>query len=165
MAKYRIRQKYFALKDRFAVNDMYDNPRYYCDTRLISVPKKFWLENAEGRKIYLAKFKLFSPFRKIVYIYRGEDTSDGYVAKVKRNIRFFFNHLKVTSEAYGDYYIVGHKFKAVIHEGSKDGPVVATLEKHFFKVADTYDIDIKCRYEALMLVLAIIYDYKYNEKH
>ena len=25
MAKYRIRQKYFALKDRFAVNDMYDN--------------------------------------------------------------------------------------------------------------------------------------------
>ncbi len=164
MGQYRIRQKYFALKDKFAINDAYENPRYFCDTKLISIPKKFWLENTEGKKIYMAKFKLFSPFRKKVYIYRGADDSDGYVAKV-RHLLGIFNYIEVTSEAYGNYYIVGGKYNAVIHAENKHGPIVATLEKHFFKVADTYDININCRYEALMLMLALIYDYKYNKRH
>ena len=164
MAQYIIRQKYFALKDRFAIRDAYDNPRYFCDTKLISIPKKFWLENADGKRIYMAKFKFFSPFRKKVYIYHGENTSDGYVAKCK-NLIGVRNSIKVSSDIYGDYYIRGGAYNAVVHEGDKFGPVVATIEKHYFKIADTYDINIHCKYEALMLVLAIIYDYKYNERH
>lgn len=169
MAQYTIRQKYFALKDKFAINDIYGEPKFYCDTKLVTIPKKFWLQTAGGKKLFMARFRPFS-IRGRVDIYRGEDKSDGISAIIKQKLFCpIRKKLYVRSERYGDYFIKGGiigdwGFK--IYEGdSDDGKLVATISKRVLKIADTYDIYIDSRYEAFMLLLCVVLDAKYHKKH
>ena len=168
MAQYRIRQKYFSLKDKFAITDPGGEPQFYCDTKLITIPKKFWLETLSGKKIYMARFRPFS-LRGKVDIYRGEDKSDGVVATVKQKLFFMFGpKLYVESERYGNYFIKGNfvQWGFKIYEGDSDeGRLVASIFKRVLKVADTYDVVIDSKYEAFMLLLCVILDAKYHKKH
>ncbi|MBO8424800.1 MAG: hypothetical protein IAB16_07250, partial [Firmicutes bacterium] len=49
MAQYRIRQKYFSFKDSFTITDAYTGEeRYACRSKVVTLPKKFWVERIDG---------------------------------------------------------------------------------------------------------------------
>lgn len=170
MARYQIRQKYFALNDSFNVTDSSGNSRYVCRSKMISVPKKFWLETASGKPVYFVRKNMFhwAGYPKFK-IYKGEDKNGGLLATVNVKYSFIGRKVKVTSEVFGDYMIVGktivNAWNFEIREGDKNGDVVATISKHFFKIADTYDIDVINAKDSFVIALAIIIDFLYHEKH
>lgn len=169
MARYQIRQKYFALNDSFEITDSSGSPRYTCRSKMISIPKKFWLETASGKPLYYVRKNMihwlgYPKFK----IYKGEDKSAGLLAKVVVKYAFVGKKIKVSSEAFGDYMIigsVGSNWTFYVHEGDKNGPVVAKISKHIFKVADTYDIDVNGAKDSLVITLAVILDFLYHKKH
>lgn len=167
MARYKIKQKYFALNDTFDITDESGYARYQCESKLITVPKKFWLQNSNGKPLYYVRRKMIHWLGYPVFnIYKGEDKSGGLVAKVKVKYAFIGRKLKVYSDVYGDFYIRGyHGWTFNIHANDKHGDICATMEKHIFKVADTYDINVVQGKDSFMLTLCIILDYLYHKKH
>ena len=169
MARYQIRQKYFALNDKFDITDDSGYARYVCNSKMISIPKKFWLETNSGKPLYFVRKKLIHWMGYPVFkIYKGEDRSGGELATVKVAYSFVGKKIKVQSETFGDYVITGRvasNWTFFVHEGDKKGEVIATIRKQFLKVADTYDIDITGGKDSFILTLAVILDYLYHKKH
>lgn len=170
MGRYQIRQKYFALNDSFNVTDSMGNDRYVCRSKMISIPKKFWLETSSGKPLYYVRKKMFHWLGYPKFeIYKGEDKDGGLLATVKVKYSFIGKKVKVSSETFGDYMIVGRtaisNWNFDVRRGDKNGDVVATIEKHFFKIADTYDIDVIDAKDSFIIALAIIVDFLYHKKN
>lgn len=169
MARYQIRQKYFALNDSFDITDSSGSARYLCNSKMISIPKKFWLQTASGKPLYYVRKNMihwvgFPTFK----IYKGNDNSIGEVATVKLAYAFVGKKIKVTSDVFGDYTITGsfaHAWSFKVHKGDKNGPIVAEISKHVFKVQDVYDIDVIDAKDSFIVALAIIIDFIYHKKH
>ena len=108
MAHYQIRQKYFAFNDSFDITDSSGNPRYTCRSKMISVPKKFWLETASGKPLYFVRKNMihWAGYPKFK-IYKGEDKNQGLLATVAVKYAFVGKKIKVSSEVFGDYMIIG----------------------------------------------------------
>ncbi len=164
MAKYRIKQKYFALNDKFEITDASGNPRYYCKSKLISVTKKFWLESANGNPLYFVRKNVcnwpgFPKFK----IYKGDSKDGELVANVKVKFRLFGKKLKVYSDVFGDFTIKGLHWNFNVYNDSDE--VVANVQKHVFKIADTYDIDVFALKDSFAVVIGIILDYLYHKKN
>ena len=169
MARYQIRQKYFALNDSFDVTDSSGAARYICESKMISIPKKFWIRTQSGKALYyVRKNMLYWTGYPKFKVYKGEDKSEGLLATVGVAYSFIGKKIKVKSEVFGDYVIkgrIGSAWNFVVHEGDKNGDIVATIEKHIFKVADTYDIDVINAKDSFIVTLAVIIDYLYHKKH
>ncbi len=169
MARYQIRQKYFALNDSFDITDTSGNARYICNSKMISIPKKFWLETVSGNPLYYVRKKLMYWLGYPVFkIYKGEDKSGGLLATVKVAYAFVGKKIKVKSETFGDMVIIGrigNNWTFYVHKGDKKGEIIATIHKRIFKVADTYDIDITEGKDSFILTLAVILDFLYHKNH
>lgn len=167
MAHYQIRQKYFALKDSFAITDASGNARYTCRSKMITIPKKFWLESAGGNPLYFVRKNVFSwwGFPKFK-IYKGADKSESAVATVKVKFSFFTKRLKITSDTFGNFFVKGSVMGWTFNIYDKETKeVVATISKKVLKIADTYDIDVFAGNDAFMLTVCIILDFLYHKKH
>ncbi|MBQ8177932.1 MAG: LURP-one-related family protein [Clostridia bacterium] len=169
MARYQIRQKYFALNDSFDITDSSGAARYTCRSKMISIPKKFWIETASGKPLYFVRKKMIHWLGYPVFkIYKGENKKEGLLATVKVAYSFIGKKIKVKSETFGDYVItgrIGSNWSFFLHEGDKNGEIVATIEKHIFKIADTYDIDVIAAKDSFVVALAVILDFLYHKKH
>ncbi len=164
MAKYRIRQKFFALNDKFAITDESGNPRYYCRSKLISVPKKFWLETASGKPVYYVRRNAFNwPGFPKFKVYKGDSKNGGLIAKIKVKYKFFGRKLKVYSEVLGDYVIKGYRWNFNVYNDADE--VVLNVQKHILKFADTYDIDVYNMKDSFAVLIGIILDYLYHKKN
>ena len=169
MAKYQIKQKYFAVNDSFDVTDSSGAARYICRSKMISIPKKFWIETASGKPLYyVRKNMLYWMGYPKFKIYKGSDKDGGLLATVFVKYSFIGRKVGVKSETFGNYLIQGKTLNAWnfnVHEGDKNGEIVASISKHVFKVADTYDIDVYNAKDSLIVTLAVILDYLYHKKH
>lgn len=169
MARYQIRQKYFAFNDSFDITDSSGAARYICNSKMISIPKKFWIETASGKPLYYVRKNMihwagYPTFK----IYKGVDKSEGELATVKVAYAFVGKKIKIKSETFGDYVIIGRvgsNWSFYMHEGDKNGEIVATVHKHVFKIADTYDIDVTGAKDSFVVALAVILDFLYHKKH
>lgn len=169
MARYQIRQQYFALNDSFDITDSSGSARYTCRSKMISIPKKFWLETASGKPLYFVRKNMihWAGYPKFK-VYKGEDKSGGELATIAVKYSFVGKKIKISSDTFGDYMIIGRvgsNWTFYVHEGDKNGPQVAKISKHIFKVADTYDIDVNGAKDSLMIVAAVILDFLYHKKH
>ncbi len=168
MAQYRIRQKYFSFKDSFAITDAYTGePRFYCRSKVITLPKKFWVERTDGTPMYFVRQQMFR-FLRHLDIYKGADRDGEHVATLKAKFSLFRKKCVVRSEQYGDFFIYGNimAWDFSIYAGhNTDGELVATINKKISRIADTYDINILAGKEGFMLTLCIIIDYLYQKKH
>ena len=169
MARYQIKQKYFAVNDSFDITDASGNARYICNSKMISIPKKFWIETASGKPLYFVRKNMVHWAGYPVFkVYKGEDKSGGELATVKVAYAFVGKKIKVKSATFGDFVItgrVGSNWTFFVHKGDKNGDVVATVRKQFLKVADTYDIDVTEGKDSFILTLAVILDFLYHKNH
>ena len=169
MARYQIKQKFFALNDSFDITDSTGATRYVCRSKMISVPKKFWLETTSGKPLYYVRknmihFMGYPTFK----VYSGEDKSGGELATVKVAYTLIGKKIKIKSETFGDMVITGRAasiWTFFVHKENKKGDVIATISKKFLKVADTYNIDITEGKDSFILTLAVILDFLYHKNH
>ena len=152
--KYRMREKMFAIGDDFWIENEEGERAFKVDGKALRVRDTLVLEEASGGELYTIQEKKLS-IRDKMEIERGGAT----VATVKKALitplrdRFSIDvEGGEDMEAKGN--IVDHEYKI-----ERDGKTVAEISKRWFRVRDTYGIEIAPgQDEALILAVSVCID-------
>lgn len=150
--RYQIRQQLFALGDRFGIKDDTGREVYQVRGEVFSFGKKLHLYDLEDRELVLIEQKLFHllPAYEIHF-------PDGLAARIRKRPslgrpRFCIESPHGNFDVRGDLW--GRRFEII-----RDDNQVATVDKAFFAVADTYGVDIDSGQPvALLLAMTIVID-------
>ena len=152
--KYRMREKMFAIGDDFWIENDAGERVFKVDGKALRIRDTFVLEDTSGAELFTIQEKKLR-IRDTMEIERGGQT----VAKVKKALitplRDRFS-IEVEDgddmEAKGN--IVDHEYKV-----ERDGDKVAEVSKRWFRIRDTYGIEIApAQDEALILAVAVCID-------
>lgn len=149
---YQVRQKIFSLGDRYAIKDASGADRFLVRSALVSVSKRMWILDMEGRELYGMRRRLLS-FLPCYRISRD----DGEVAVFRQGLSLWGKRFSVEGER-GSFLIRGRPldFDYSIEKG---GAEVASVSKRFFSLSDTYGVEIaEGEDEAFILALVVIID-------
>ncbi len=132
-----MREKLFAIGDDFWIETEDDVRAFKVNGKALRVRDTFVLEDPNGEELFKVQRKLLH-VRDTMKIERDEDT----VATVKKAlITPFRDRFSIDLEAGGELSakgnIVDHEF-----EIERDGDTVAEISKRWFRVRDTYGIEI-----------------------
>jgi len=149
----------FSLGDSFRIKDEVENDIFIVKQQLLSIGKKLRIfDLAENELCYMEQrlFKFMPEYD--IYI------AGRLVANVKKKFAFFKNDFIITSPEC-QYYVEGdiwaHEFQIC-----RDGCAVAHISKAFFRLTDTYGVDIDDSIDQLpVLALAIVIDMVCHEKN
>ncbi len=151
----RFKQKFFSF---FASYDVYDengSPYFYVKGK--SVLQKFFVYDKNSNHVGVIKKKIFSFLPKYEVI---NGNTKGTISK-----RFSFLKDKFDLD-YNGWYVEGDWIDRNYKILSREGNLVATVSKEFFKLTDTFTIDIvndKDALDALMIVVVIDAQYEHND--
>ena len=137
--RFLIQQKFFTLKDRFFIKDERGYDCYEIADKLVTVGNKFWVNTVDGNNLYFMRQKLFH-LMPHYEIYQGEEV----VANVRARFRFFRAKVEVQSDRFGDILITGNVMNWDF-EIKRGDEMLAVINKHIFKVRDTYTLEIMAR--------------------
>ena len=152
--KYRMREKMFAIGDDFWIENDDGDKVFKVDGKALRIRDTFVLEDASGAELYTIQEKKLT-IRDKMEIERGGET----VATIKKALvsplRDRFS-IEVSDgedlEAKGN--IVDHEYKI-----ERDGDKVAEISKRWFRVRDTYGIEIAPgEDDAFILALTVCVD-------
>ena len=149
---YQVRQKIFSLGDRYAVKDASGSDRFLVRSAVVSVSKRMWIMDMEGRELYSMRRKLLS-FLPCYRISRG----DAEVARLRQKLSLWGKRFSVEGER-GSFLIKGRPldFDYSIEKG---GAKVASVSKRFFSLSDTYGVEItEGEDDAFILAFVVIID-------
>ena len=152
--KYRMREKMFAIGDDFWIEDDEGERVYKVDGKALRLRDTFVLETVDGKELFKIQEKKLT-IRDKMEIERGDKT----VATIKKALvsplRDRYS-IEVEDgedmEAKGN--IVDHEYKI-----ERDGDKVAEVSKRWFRVRDTYGIEIlEGNDDALILAITVCID-------
>ena len=152
--KYRMREKVFALGDDYWVENDAGEHAFKVDGKVLRLRNTFVLEDPSGAELYKVQKKLLK-VRNTMGIERGGET----VATIKKALLTPFRERFSISvedgedmEAQGN--IVDHEYKI-----ERGGNTVAEVSKRWFRVRDTYGIEIAPgQDDALILAVTVCID-------
>ena len=152
--KYRMREKVFAIGDDFWIEDDAGERAFKVDGKALRIRDTFVLEDASGAELFSIQEKKLH-IRDTMEIERGGHT----VATVKKALitplrdRFSIDvEGGADMEAKGN--IVDHEYKI-----ERDGDRVAEVSKRWFRVRDTYGIEVAPEQDdALILAVTVCID-------
>uniref|UniRef100_A0A914QF90 Uncharacterized protein n=1 Tax=Panagrolaimus davidi TaxID=227884 RepID=A0A914QF90_9BILA len=152
--RYQIREKIFSLGDDFVIKDEEGISVYNVRSKLLTLGDKLVFEDMAGNRLYkieeeywacIKTFKLISPF------------NNATVATVEEQFSCCFPSFSIKS-IYGHYEIDG-SIGAYSFKLTKNGKIVATVDKEFFAFSDTYGVEIiETEDPAFILALVIVLD-------
>lgn len=149
--KLYIKQKVLTLGERFTVWDENNEAAYYVEGSFLKIPKQFIIYNTLGEKEAVIDRHLFRLFA------RYDIHTESSFVTVKRHLSFFrqsFSIEGINWRVEGDF--LNHHYS--IYE--RNMPIM-TLRKHWFKIGDSYELDIRNQEDAVLaLALAIAIDYE-----
>lgn len=160
---YIIKQKYFTLSDKFTIYTGEGNEAYFCESKMTVFPKRFWLTDVNGDAIYFARRKMAVLFPK-ADIFAGNGESEEVVATVKGQLSVIRARLKVLSDEFGRYKIVGSPFARRFKITRKEGKrkiLLAKIHKKM-RISDEYVLDVFEGNDAFMVALCIVIDSIYH---
>jgi uncharacterized protein YxjI len=156
-----VNQKYFALRDRFMITHENGQPAYAVEGKLLSIGKKFRLEEPCGREIFFIKQRLLHLFPHLEII-----QNDDVVAVFKGKFSFFSKRAKIVSKTFGNISIKGNVLAWTFRFFDASGNQIGEMSKKILKIRDTYTVDIfDNRYADILAAAAIIIDAIYHRKH
>lgn len=166
MSTYIIKQKYFAMSDKFTIYNGDGNEAYICESKMTAFPKRFWLSNTDGTPLFFTRRKLAMLFPK-VEIYAGDGEEGAPIAIVKGQFSIFRARLKMEGAEFGKYIIRGTTFGRRFSIKKKDGKRKVLLAKIYkrFKISDEYVLDVYEGNDSFMVTLCIILDSIYHPGH
>jgi uncharacterized protein YxjI len=152
--RYLVRERLFHIKDDFWVTDADGNRAFFVNAKVLSVRHTLELQDASGRTLAAIKHKL------ITFTDAMEIEADGQVvATVHKSVFSPLHHRAAIDlagggrlEAVGN--IIGKDFE--IRDGHR---VVAQVSRAWFRVRDTYGVDVgPGEDDVLLLAVAVALD-------
>jgi uncharacterized protein YxjI len=152
--RYLVRERLFAIKDDFWITDEQGDKVFFVDAKILSLHHALELKDASGRKLATIKQKLVT-FTDAMEI----EGDGGVVATVHKAVISPLHHRSFIDipgggrlEAVGN--IIDKDFE--IRDG---GQVVAQISRSWFRVRDTYGVDVAPgENDALIICIAICLD-------
>lgn len=151
--RYLLKQKFWSWGDDFLIRDERGQDMFLVDGRAFSWGDKLSFQDMSGRELALIRQKLLAwgPTYEIV--------RDGELLAVVKKELFTFFRCRFTVdvpgpddlEARGDFLDHEYTFE-------RSGQTVATVSKHWFKLTDTYGVEISGGDNVLILASAVVID-------
>jgi uncharacterized protein YxjI len=151
---YRMREKLFAIGDDFWIDTDEDRHAYKVNGKALRIRKTFVLESPSGDELFKLRERKLA-IRDTMELEANGDT----VATIKKAmitpIRDRYSiHLADGRELSAKGNILDHEYKI-----ERDGDKVAEISKRWFRVRDTYGIEVAAgENDALILAAAICID-------
>jgi len=152
--QYRMREKLFAIGDDFWIENADGERMFKVDGKALRVRQTFVLESPSGEELYKIQEKKLS-IRDKMEIERGGET----VATIKKAlVSPLRDRYSISVEGGEDMEakgnIVDHEYKV-----ERGGDTVAEISKRWFRVRDTYGIEIAPgQDDALILAITVCVD-------
>jgi uncharacterized protein YxjI len=152
--KYRMREKLFAIGDDFWVEDEAGERAFKVDGKALRIRKTLVLEDPSGGELYKIQEKKLH-IRDTMDVERGGET----VARVKKALitplrERFSIEVEGGEDMEAKGNIVDHEYKI-----ERGGEPVAEVSKRWFRVRDTYGIEIgPGQDDALILAVTVCID-------
>ncbi len=152
--KYRMREKMFSIGDDFWIENDDGDRVFKVDGKALRIRDTFVLEDASGGELYTLQEKKLS-IRDKMELERGGNT----VATIKKALVSPLRDRFSIEVEHGDDLeakgnIVDHEYKI-----ERDGDKVAEVSKRWFRVRDTYGIEIAPgQDDAFILALTVCID-------
>lgn len=157
--KYKIRQRVFSLGDNFIIKDESDRPWFIVKGKVFSIGDKLAIEDLNGNHLFYIEQKLFKLLPEYYIFQNGIQ-----VAKVKKAFTFFKPKFSIESK-FGEYEVNGDIFSYNFRM-LKNKSIVATVNKKWFALSDTYGVDIiEEENHAFLLTLVIVIDQVIHDKN
>lgn len=156
-----INQKYFSFRNRFTINYENGQPAYDVEGKLISLHRKFYVLEPNGREIFMVRQRLFHLFPHLDIM-----QNDNVIARFISKFSIFVKRAVIKSEVFGDLKIKGSVLAWSFDILDANGNQVAEISKKILKIRDTYTVDIfDSRYQDIIAAIAVIIDSLYHKKH
>jgi uncharacterized protein YxjI len=152
--RYRLREKLFSIGDDYWIDTEDERHAFKVNGKALRIRSTFVLESPAGEELFKIQERKLSIRDKMVVERGGE-----HVATIKKALitplRERFNiDLADGGEMTAKGNIVDHEY-----EIERDGRTVATISKRWFRVRDTYGIEIAPgQDDALVLAVAVCID-------
>jgi uncharacterized protein YxjI len=149
--RYQMREKLFAIGDDFWVETEGGERAFKVDGKALRVRSTFVLESVSGEELFKIQEKKLH-IRDTMEIERGGDT----VATIKKALitplrdRFAIE-LEAGGELTAKGNIVDHEY-----EIERDGDKIAEISKRWFRVRDTYGIEVAPGENDALIVAAVV---------
>ncbi len=148
--RYRMRERAFAIGDDFWVEDEQGDRAFKVDGKALRIRKTFRLEDATGRELATIKEKMVSVRDKMVI-----DLADGRSATVSKRLLGIRQRYNVDVDGGADLQAKGN-FVEHDYEVESDGATVARISKKWFRVRDTYGIEVEPGVDAALIVAVAV---------
>ena len=152
--RYQMREKLFAIGDDFWIDTEEERHAYKVNGKALRIRKTFVLEGPSGDELFKLREKKIA-IRDTMELERDGDT----VATIKKAMitplrdRYVI-HLAGGGELNAKGNIVDHEYKI-----ERDGDRIAEISKRWFRIRDTYGIEVAPgENDALILAAAICID-------
>ena len=149
--KYRMREKLFAIGDDFWIDTDDDRHAYKVNGKALRIRKTFVLETPSGDELFRLRERKLA-IRDTMELEAGGDT----VATIKKAMitplrdRYAI-HLADGGELSAKGNIVDHEYKI-----ERDGDKIAEVSKKWFRMRDTYGIDINAEEDDVLILAAAV---------
>ena len=150
MPRYQMRQDMFSIGDDWWIEDHDGNKAFRVDGKAMHVRDTFVLEDPAGNEVAKIQERKMH-IRDTMAIERGGKK----IGTVHKHLVGFRDHLKVDLEGGGELKIKGN---LVDHEYEIKGDhgKIAEISKKWFRVRDTYGVDIQPNQDdALLLAITV----------
>lgn len=151
MKKFYLKQKVFALRDRYKVYDESQQLMYYCEGKLFSISRRMDFYKSEGQShLYTIKRKFFSFLPKYFLT-----TIDGrQVALIKKRFTFIKHKFDIHSEL-GELTMEGnmwgYDFVVKLEE-----TLLLEVHKKWISWGDTYEITVHDETKTDLLIALVL---------
>ena len=151
MSRYQMREKMFSIGDDYWIEDDNGTKRYKVDGKSLRVRQTFVIENSAGQELLKIQEKKLS-IRDAMRIERGGET----VATIRKALvspfRDKYNiELSDGTELTAKGNITEHQYKI-----ERDGDKIAEVSKKWFRMRDTYGIDINAEEDDVLILAAAV---------
>jgi uncharacterized protein YxjI len=151
-SRYRMREKLLSIGDDYWIEDEAGNRAFRVDGKALRIRQTFVLEDAEGNEVAKIQERKLSVRDKMA-IDRG-----GTTATVKKAIVSVRDRFSIDVEGAGELQAKGN-FVDHEYEVERDGSVIARISKRWFRVRDTYGVEVAPgEDDALLLAVTVCID-------
>jgi uncharacterized protein YxjI len=152
--RYQMREKLFAIGDDFWVDTDDDRHAFKVNGKALRIRKTFILENASGDELIKIQEKKLSIRDRMELERDGERLATIKKALISPLRHRFAIELDNGTELSAKGNIVDHEYKI-----ERDGDKIAEVSKRWFRIRDTYGIEVAAgEDDALILAAAICID-------
>ncbi|CAF1266560.1 unnamed protein product [Rotaria sordida] len=140
--RYLIREKFFTLSNSYKIKDELGHDKYIIRSKPWTLDRKLILEDMNGSALLKICQKGFYLLDQFSILSACDSNLNQQIASIRQKFTFFKHSYKIYS-IYGEYKLKGLDiFDHAFVLKNKDDKTIAIVNKKFFAIADTYEVEI-----------------------